>query len=234
MCTVTYLPTAENGFILTSNRDEKIIRPAATEPTTEIISGREVSFPRDPKAGGTWIAASKDRTVCLLNGAFAKHFVNPSYKKSRGLVVLECFAYADVHEFLIKYDFGGIEPFTLLIWSEQELCELRWDFEKIHYRKLDKNLPQIWSSVTLYSDEIISKRSFWFRQWVEKFLSPNLEDIRKFHRFTGDGDTNNDLIMNREGQMLTVSMTSIVKTSDKVEIIYEDLLSQQIQSSLVD
>ncbi|NDC40852.1 MAG: hypothetical protein EBZ77_04755, partial [Chitinophagia bacterium] len=56
MCTVTYLPL-DNGHILTSNRDEQLLRQAAAPP--ELIEGKTggILFPRDGKAGGTWIAA---------------------------------------------------------------------------------------------------------------------------------------------------------------------------------
>src|SRR4051812_22764348 len=73
MCTVTYLPLKE-GFIITSNRDERLVRKPADAP--QIISGlnTRILFPRDGEAGGTWIATSENnRTVCLLNGAFVPH-----------------------------------------------------------------------------------------------------------------------------------------------------------------
>ncbi|HWZ21081.1 MAG TPA: NRDE family protein, partial [Cytophagaceae bacterium] len=87
MCTVTYLPKPNGEYILTSSRDEKIVRPAAAVPQCYTIGGKSIVFPKDPTAGGSWIAYAGEKTVCLLNGGFKKHISNPPYKKSRGLVV---------------------------------------------------------------------------------------------------------------------------------------------------
>ena len=87
MCTVTYLPLENDGFILTSNRDESPMRKTIP-PKKYLENGVELAYPKDQLAGGTWIGAStKNRLVCLLNGAFKKHERNSYYKMSRGLVV---------------------------------------------------------------------------------------------------------------------------------------------------
>ena len=115
MCTVTFLPKGENGYILTSNRDETPKR-AASPPQAYDVHGIAVTFPKDPLAGGTWIACDKQRfTLCLLNGAFEKHSHRPPYALSRGLMLLDFFKYNDAESFQIGYDFEGIEPFTLII-----------------------------------------------------------------------------------------------------------------------
>ena len=70
MCTVTFLPKGKNDYILTSNRDETPTR-AALEPKAYSIGSKEIYFPKDPLAGGTWIATDKQRfTLCLLNGGY--------------------------------------------------------------------------------------------------------------------------------------------------------------------
>ncbi|MEJ0104484.1 MAG: hypothetical protein WDO19_18805 [Bacteroidota bacterium] len=55
-----------------------------------------------------------------------------------------------------------IEPFTLVIWEADELFECRWDGDKKYAKHLDKHVPHIWSSATLYNDEAIIKRKEWF------------------------------------------------------------------------
>ncbi len=73
MCTVTFIGSKENEFILTSNRDEKILRETE-RPSIYRINSREVAFPKDKLAGGTWIAMGGSGVVCcLLNGAFELH-----------------------------------------------------------------------------------------------------------------------------------------------------------------
>ena len=72
MCTVTIIPQENNGFVLTSNRDEAPDR-VSLAPDFYLVDGIKLLFPKD-KMGGTWIGVSeKNRVVCLLNGAFEKH-----------------------------------------------------------------------------------------------------------------------------------------------------------------
>jgi uncharacterized protein with NRDE domain len=98
MCTVSYLPLPSAGYILTSNRDEAPERPTALPINHYRIGERTVYFPKDPQAGGTWIATTGDEsTICLLNGGFVPHIAAPGhhYRKSRGMVVLDYFLYAE-------------------------------------------------------------------------------------------------------------------------------------------
>ena len=69
MCTVTYIPT-KNGCIITSNRDEKIAREKAISPQEYEIEGEKIIFPKDPKAGGTWMANTNSKIIVLLNMLF--------------------------------------------------------------------------------------------------------------------------------------------------------------------
>ena len=89
MCTVSFV--SSNGkTIITSNRDEKVLRPSAIEPKNYQINTKNVFFPKDPKAGGTWFAVDENSNVLvLLNGAEEKHILKEKYNRSRGLIVLE-------------------------------------------------------------------------------------------------------------------------------------------------
>ena len=86
MCTVSFLPL-ENGFILTSNRDERALRKKAIFPSYQESKAGTVIFPQDGEAGGTWFATADTRMICLLNGAFKSHEKQPPYRHSRGKVV---------------------------------------------------------------------------------------------------------------------------------------------------
>ena len=60
------------------------------EPKNYLINNKNIIFPKDAKAGGTWFAASESGTILvLLNGAKEKHQVQLSYRKSRGQIVLD-------------------------------------------------------------------------------------------------------------------------------------------------
>ena len=53
--------------------------------------------------------------------------------------------------------------------------------------------------------------------------NPTQLDILNFHRFTGDGDNNNDLLMNRNNGLATISVTGMLLTSDRGSMKYLDL-----------
>ncbi len=283
MCTVTYLPLQDNGFILTSNRDETILRKSALPPAKYTIHNKCVVFPKDQQANGTWIATSpRSYTLCLLNGAFEKHTPNTSYKKSRGLALLDFFHYANANDFIDKYDFKGIEPFTMLIikgnnkiefsppqpsqregaanaqaiqqkdsadgkilpfWEDlggaspplrggreglNSIVELRWDGNLLHHKKTNPKHPHIWSSVTLYSKEIIVQRKKWFKEWLNKHSIYTPDEILFFHHFAGNGNKKNNLIMNRQEKQ-TVSITSVINENESRSIIYEDLVNKVLK-----
>jgi hypothetical protein len=65
-------------------------------------------------------------------------------------------------------------------------------------------------------------------QWLNKTPHPSQEDILQFHQFTGDGDINNDLMMNRDGKMLTVSVTGIELDKCSGKMQYKDLMNNRI------
>lgn len=226
MCTVTYLPESGNNFILTSSRDEKASRSPAIPPIVKKIGNKEVLFPQDKGAGGTWIAVDKEgRLVCLLNGAFKKHISDPPYKKSRGLVALDYFLFAESEIFFKQYELSGIEPFTMIV-HDTKLYEFRWDGKKKYLSQPDINSPHIWSSATLYTDGVIDKRKQWFKEWLIKKQTGSVEKIRKFHHLAGEGDLENAIKVNR-GALFTVSITSIVKEKTGSLMIYEDLTKNE-------
>jgi len=228
MCTVSFLPI-ENGFILTSNRDESKTRKANFPKTYNSKSGT-VHFPQDPKSGGTWIASCETKMICLLNGAFVKHKHNPPYKHSRGKVVLDAFDYPSFDDFRENYDFSNIEPHTLVMIDfekDLEIIELKWDGETKHISPKQNNKTHIWSSVTLYPDEIIAQRESWFKNWIVK-NEFTVSTIKKFHKTGGTGDVKNDLIMQRTDDLKTISVTSFEHKNEKTTMIYEDLIDTSL------
>ncbi|QHT69736.1 NRDE family protein [Rhodocytophaga rosea] len=233
MCTLTYLPITNKGFILTSSRDERTSRRTALTPQTNLIGAQMIIYPKDAQGGGTWIAASATRTVCLLNGAFKPHRSLAPYKHSRGKVVLALFEYDSIHSFVTQYDFKGIEPFTLIVIENDVLYELRWNGTRYYFKTLDAAIPHIWSSVTLYNPQVRSRRKSWFTKWLLSADEYSVDSIRLFHKTAGAEDPLNSFVMNRNNDVRTVSLTSIVRKEQEVEMIYEDLLRQQTHRVLL-
>ncbi len=232
MCTVSYLPKPGGGFILTSNRDEKLIRKKALPPAFYYHYEIETLYPKDDQAKGTWVTtAGNGYTLCLLNGAFEKHISEPPYKMSRGLMLLSFFQFNGVLDFVKSFDFEGIEPFTLIVATRNnyaELNELRWDGTTLHNTVKDPSVGHIWSSATLYNSAIIAEREKWFEAWMRKNIRFTIQDIIEFHLFGGKGDTQNDLVMNRNDLLATQSITSISVSPTSPSLMwYTDLLTNK-------
>ncbi|HEX9512141.1 MAG TPA: NRDE family protein [Puia sp.] len=225
MCTVTYIP-APGGSFMTSNRDEQRGRPLALEPEYYVGRTGRLLYPKDAGAGGTWFVLHEKGTVLvLLNGARERHIPQPPYRKSRGLVLLELADSDNCLEAFKTLNLIVIEPFTLILLEAGNLFECRWDgLDKVQ-GPVDAAIPHIWSSVTLYDPETIQKRREWFGKWLPDHPAPDQDDILRFHRFTGDGDPNNDLLMNREDRVLTVSITSLRVSDKDARMTYLDILT---------
>jgi hypothetical protein len=222
MCTVTFIPTKE-GCIITSNRDEKITRERALPPTEYHIEGKKIIFPKDPKAGGTWVAHSETKIVVLLNGAQEKHIPKSNYRKSRGLVVLELISAENSLEYWKTADLTDIEPFTIVLYENNKLVQLQWNEVEKTEKVIDEKQFHIWSSSTLYSKEIRKQRKVWFTNFIKENNQPSSEEILHFHQFTESENKEFGLQINRNDVLKTISITQCKVTQDKIEMRYLDL-----------
>jgi uncharacterized protein with NRDE domain len=225
MCTVTFIPVKDKIFI-TSNRDEKKSRKKAIPPAIYNYQGVKLIFPKDAEAGGTWIAMKENgHAGVLLNGAFISHVAEPPYRKSRGLIFLDIFSTDRPSAEFLKTNLESIEPFTFVLLEENSLYEFRWDGNERYCKQLPSHRPHIWSSATLYDGLVVKKREQWFASFLNNNPTPTQLDILNFHRFTGDGDNNNDLLMNRNNGLSTVSISGMLLTSDRGSMKYLDMKS---------
>lgn len=227
MCTVSFVHF--NGkTIITSNRDEQTLRPTAIEPKNYLINNKNVIFPKDQKAGGTWFAVNENGTVVvLLNGAEEKHFIREKYRISRGLIVLELISSESVILEWDDIDLDAIEPFTLVLYENQKLYQLRWNEIEKSTLELDVNQSHIWSSSTLYSKEIREKRANWFSAFIARKSEANSDELFDFHRYTEEENAENGLIINRNEFLKTLSITQAIIEKNKVEIQYADLIAER-------
>ena len=226
MCTLTYLPK-KTGFILTSSRDEKRARAKALAPAVFEKEGVEIMAPVDGAAKGTWIGINQlGRTACLLNGAFEAHISTGNYARSRGLITLEALTAPDLEFFLENTSLEGVEPFTLVIIDENDgLSELRWDGSLQFYRKLPSDTPHIWSSATLYNPDARAIRESWFQHWLQQRPLTDTKTVTEFQLNTGKEFPEIAFCMKRGEEYATVSLTSVEKYTDTVDMTYLDLLA---------
>ncbi len=228
MCTVTFLPFQDTDFVLMSNRDETPLRKSLP-PEEYKEQGHRVLCPKDTVAQGTWVGVGDTQRIgTIMNGAFERHKRNPTYRKSRGLVMKDFLLAKDITTLAEQYDYSGIEPFTLILvdWSAAlKLYQLVWDGEKAHQLPLPLK-PSIWSSAPLYDAQMKEQRNHWFYELP--LDQPNATtSLRAFHREGGVGDPEIDITMNR-GFVRTVSITEIRKQGNTVKMVYEDLLTGKI------
>jgi uncharacterized protein with NRDE domain len=223
MCTVSFIPVGDKFFI-TSNRDEKLNRKIALAPAIHEYNGAKFLFPKDTDAGGTWIVMKENGDAAvLLNGAFINHTAEPPYRKSRGLILLDILSDEKPSAAFSKIELKNIEPFTMILFQDKSLFEFRWDGIEKFGKQLSPYQAYIWSSATLYDGLTILKREKWFIEFLNQQIAPSQQTIINFHRFTGDGDSHNDLLMYRGGLHQTVSITSIELTFNKAKMQYLDL-----------
>lgn len=226
MCTVTFVPTTQNSFIFTSNRDERYDRTEVDFPSINELENEKVYFPKDCEAKGTWIASSSKRLACLLNGAFEKHVRTPPYRLSRGVILLDSFKYSSVPAFIVNYDLSDIEPFTMIILEydvngQLELHQLKWDGKIPDYTFLPTDEAHIWSSPTLYTPEVVKEKEVLFQGWM-KDKEPTPELLKDFHKNGKTADPHNNVMLERP-EVGTISITSIIKNDDSIQLVYDDL-----------
>lgn len=222
MCTVSFVNTG-NSFILTSNRDEQVTRPALP-PQWYIINGKELEFPKDPRAGGTWFAADKFSNVAiLLNGAAESHIAKQTYIRSRGLIVLDILSDALPLDQWSTINLTGVEPFTLVLYSDGTLHQLQWDGITKSNLPLRTDKNYIWSSSTLYSKKIQLKRIDKFELFTSENKFVDEDKILRFHTQSHSDNTEDSFIINRNEILKTLSITQQIIASGNSVMRYYDI-----------
>jgi len=228
MCTVTIIPKGKNDFVLTSNRDEAPNR-RSLPPEIYAINKTKMMFPKDELAGGTWIGVSeKNRLICLLNGGFICHERKADYRMSRGVVVNDLLASDNVVDSIENYNLDDVEPFTLVIadWNTNlKFLELVWDGTQKHLTELPIE-SKIWSSSTLYSEEMKKERLKWFNEFK---IANELHAVSmmNFHNTAGQDNKDYGVIMDRHF-VKTTSITQVEKREDVVEMRFNNLESKNV------
>lgn len=225
MCSVSFVPI-QDGFVLTSNRDEKIYRPTM-EPKMYFENGKKLLYPKDEQAGGTWIIAKEDGTcIVLLNGAFVNHQKKEHYLKSRGVILKDIINDEDPIFYFSEINLKEIEPFTLIIFYNSKLTEVKWDGTKKHIIPKSILEPHFWSSATLYNQNQQQIRNEWFQNFHKEKSTITADNILSFHSHTHTENTEFGLVINREDQTKTVSITQVILKNNRLEMTYLDRIKE--------
>lgn len=225
MCTVTFVKSGDK-VVITSNRDEQANRQAAA-PRHQTINGKNILFPKDPLAGGTWFATDENGNILvLLNGASEKHQRLRAYRKSRGLIVLDLISANSPRLEWESIDLDHIEPFTLVLFEREQLFQLRWNGMAKEHLTLDATKDQLWSSATLYPAEIRAERASWFFSFMADHPNADENALFHFHRNAHRENRENGLVIERGSLLRTVSITQAIRVAGIVEMRHHDLLAE--------
>jgi Transport and Golgi organisation 2 len=237
MCVLTYVPVADKGFIVTSNRDENIARPKANSPKKIKVNGVEVFCPIDPTSNGTWVATAKHYTMVLLNGGYRNHVSTANYRQSRGQVIAEFVKWNHPETFFKKFDFVGMEPFTLVLFKNEgrkEITEIKWCSNEKFITRLSGDTALIWSSATLYNQQATENRRSWFLEHLST-ISEKIsgETILDFHYSGGKHDLENSIKLKRKGGIETVCITQIEVRPKTKSLFYFDMLAGKARRYII-
>lgn len=233
MCTVSYLPLP-GGYLITSNRDESPSRNAVGIEHLRTPNGT-IIFPKDPVAGGSWIAVTdRGRTACLLNGAYVPFAPDPKYTHSRGRVLLDAIDQQSMDWLTESYDLHSTAPFTLVMAEGDTLVEYVWDGSTLHRQVLSCRETHFWSSVTLYPEEVRQWRKSLFHRWLPQQHEYLQDAIMEFHRYGTKEDNWNGFVMNRNERVRTLSISSVLKQEHTVRFRHDDLLTGQSHREVFD
>tara|TARA_B110000967_G_scaffold204659_1_gene247593 strand:+ start:1342 stop:2031 length:690 start_codon:yes stop_codon:yes gene_type:complete len=221
MCIVTYFPTDE-GFIFTSNRDEKrqrpTLEPASYDHPTPLI------YPKDLDHGGTWFAVdSKQKQLfCILNAAGKQP--NSVKKISRGQLPIHLLLGDE--SILSASNLTHIAPFQLLKVSFLETTKIEhfhWDGTNFESSLLDISKPKLWCSNTLYSEEKSKDLKNEYMKDSSQFTSWN--DLISFHKNVSQ-PLHNNVFLKKDKGLQTVSITSLCLKNKNQELYYDNLLEK--------
>lgn len=216
MCTVSFFPL-ENGFVITSSRDESVHRGVTLPPLAYKYNQVTIIYPRDEKGLGTWIGYNEHKSVAvLLNGAFEKHEYKPPYKQSRGTIIPHVLQNHNAATAIESYDLKGIEPFTLILFCKQQLFQYKWNEKILHKTALSINERHLWNSVTLYSKEMEEKNSNMLLT-----VNDNVEAVYSFHQLK-----KYELQLPEESErnnIKTISISQLIIDNNSILFNYNDL-----------
>jgi uncharacterized protein with NRDE domain len=223
MCTVSFIATKQN-YVFTFNRDEQALRQTPYFINKENVGFKTIYFTKDVLAGGTWFSAdSKGNVAMLFNGAFSKHKKLHTYKKSRGVILRNLISANTIKASFNNENFLDTEPFSIILFEDKNLFRLVWDGEKKYEIPLEKNLPYIFSSATLYTDEVQEMRRQWMKDFIKNEQAITSDTVLNFHSNYKKEDKENGLIIYREGSCSTLSISQAVVEGDTILLKHIDI-----------
>ncbi|MBL7735145.1 MAG: NRDE family protein [Chitinophagaceae bacterium] len=226
MRTVTYIPS-KNDIFITSIRKEKIVHTAALPPEQYSFSSGSIIFPKEIDTGGSWIAChANGNAVAFLNETVTADASEPSYRKSRGLILLDLADHTTPFNCFLAINLNRIAPFTAVILDSFHLFECSWDGRSKSFNELDAQTPHIWSSA-LYVNDAADKRKAQFEESVATIKTFGSKSILDLHQAL-DNKEPTELQAGAAERLLTTSITLITIGPQLAKMQYLDVIAGQV------
>lgn len=216
MCTVSIIPRPHQlgGYRLVTNRDEQRSRPPGEPPVWRTIGGVRAIAPRDPVAGGTWVATTQaGLTLCLLNGNLEPPPPPPARPRSRGLLIGDLIGGGSVDGVLgamCTTDLSAYPPFRLVVVEPERggqgvrVADAFWDGRSLTQTPAH-DVPVCFVSSGLGDSRVVPRLPL-FEQGVRGQPTAQAQDA--FHRHAWADRPEISVCMWR-GDARTVSITTI-------------------------
>ena len=222
MCTASWLAD-ENGYRLLFNRDERKDRQKACSPKAYDLEGVKVIAPKDPKAGGSWIAVNEFGLSFALFNHYGAIVNAPVLKRpdSRGKIPLALARTKTLEEAISlfeKMDFSNTPPFVVMIVDKRgEVSGWSWDGKEL----VDTDLSLgVFTTSSFRTNEVESYRIERFHTLKENAQSG--EDWRwGFQTDISNPDTAFNPLMDREESM-THCLTVVEVRGERVCCRYHE------------
>lgn len=219
-------------MVFTSNRDDTVERNATD--FLEVENERfHLYYPQDKLKKGTWLAfTGKGEVAALLNGCDSKHTKAPHHVESRGRIPIDfLISGKPLKSFAESYDFYLYEPFTLVVFRENNVQKLGWNgvqFTIVDFPAAQRDF--LFSSVTLYDAFHRAQREDIFKNhFIQRVLHP--DSIFKFLA-TPSSDLENGFYMDR-GTVRTLSTSQIIIKDNEIHFKHLDHLTEKLTSSTI-
>jgi hypothetical protein len=231
MCTVTIAPHPDlkrgqaHTIRVVCNRDELRSRAIATPPTVERCGARQAILPRDPQAGGTWIAANDAGLVFVLLNATSCNDAPISNPTSRGSIIPGLLGSQSLEEAIClakRMDVGHFYPFRLVLLNRLDVVELAREKSRLVVRERSSTgSPRLFTSSGLGDELVAAPRRALFREHFSTGADWHAQQDA-FHRHRWPGREHVSVLMCRPDAQ-TVSRTEIELKNDRVLFSYYDL-----------
>lgn len=214
MCTVSIiaLNASSGAYRIVTNRDEQRSRAPGEPPEWRSVGGVRAIAPRDPVAGGTWIATTeRGLTLCLLNGNLEPAPLPPVHARSRGEIIGMLLGLGSTDAIIDAtghIDLAPYPPFRLVCVEPasggSRVADMFWDARMPVWTRAHV-LPACFVSSGL-GDSRVAPRLSLFADVLSRAARPETQDA--FHRHVWPERPEISVCMARDDAR-TVSITAI-------------------------